>query len=434
MIEQTHSIQKINFDLNFATQEAAEKARRQYLTTFKRSVLPALTKVFDSYAKADEIIRINRLTIDLGAISPSPNATLLNQSIIQQIKKQLEVITVQKNNNAEKNIQIIELSASKMELIIHFLKYGYLPNTAIVFSFQEIMANLLEEKPISLVEKLKEAHRKNGDYILGRLVYQSTEAFLFQLLNEVLGLPIASQCRKMREQIIIKKVADSKSFPQDSLVALYKMAFSTEVLNFKPSNSFFKKIKIALLRKEEHKNEPTVASVNQFNESTSTWFCQYAGLILLHPFLSQFFQELGLLNTLKQFKNDATQLKAVTLLNYLANDVGEIPEQEIVFQKIICGVPLATPMPLIALSLIEKEEAKKMLTAVIKLWDALGNSSPDGLREGFLSRAGKFQKQENGWLLQIEPKTIDILIDKLPWNLAMVKLPWLKEMIWVEWR
>lgn len=434
MIEQAHSIQKVNFDLNFATQEAAEKARRQYLTTFQQAVLPALAKVFDSYAKADEIIRINRLTIDLGTIAPSPNATLLNESIIQQIKKQLGEITTQKNKNKKGNVQTIGLSASKMALITHFLKYGYLPTTALTFSFQEGMASLLAQKPIQLVETIKREYLENGAYILERLVYQSTETFIFQLLNKTLGVPITRQWQKLIAQIIVEKVADSNPFQQEALVALFQMAFSSEEFRPKPNLSFLKKIEIATLKKQEPKQDSIVGSVNQIKGNTSTWFCSYVGLILLHPFLSQFFHELGLLNTQKQFKNEITQLKAVALLNYLANDDGGMPEQEMVFQKTICGLPLATPMPSITLSPTEKKEAKNMLTAVIKLWNALGKSSPDGLREGFLSRAGKLQKQENGWLLQIEPKTIDILIDKLPWNLAMVKLPWLKEMIWVEWR
>ena len=75
-----------------------------------------------------------------------------------------------------------------------------------------------------------------------------------------------------------------------------------------------------------------------------------------------------------------------------------------------------------------------MLNAAIDNWTALGNISSLGLREGFIKREGKLHQQKEGWLLQIESSTIDILLDKISWNMSIVKFPWLKKIIWVEWR
>jgi len=175
---QIHSIKKVNFNLNFATQAAAEKARRKYLNTFQREVLPKLAKVFDEYATGDEIIRINRLTIDLGIIAPSADAKLLNQSIIVAIEKQLKGIIAQKDYTKDNNVRTIGLVSSKMELIVHFLKYGYLPTTAVPFSFQEVIKSALAEQPTQLLKIFQSTYQKNGNYILRRLVYQCTESFL----------------------------------------------------------------------------------------------------------------------------------------------------------------------------------------------------------------------------------------------------------------
>jgi len=35
--------------------------------------------------------------------------------------------------------------------------------------------------------------------------------------------------------------------------------------------------------------------------------------------------------------------------------------------------------------------------------------------------------------LYIEEKTIDILLDKLPWNLSIIKLKWMDEILTVHW-
>jgi hypothetical protein len=88
----------------------------------------------------------------------------------------------------------------------------------------------------------------------------------------------------------------------------------------------------------------------------------------------------------------------------------------------------------IHISSAEQAEADHLLAAVIEHWGALGTASPDGLREGFLQREGKLEKRQSGWFLHIENKTLDILLDRLPWNLSLLKLPWMEEILKVEWR
>ena len=81
----------------------------------------------------------------------------------------------------------------------------------------------------------------------------------------------------------------------------------------------------------------------------------------------------------------------------------------------------------------EKSESLDLLNSAIKHWGKLGKSSPEGLREGFLQRDGKLEKRRQGWYLTVDQKSIDILLDFLPWNLRIVKLPWMTEMLRVEW-
>jgi hypothetical protein len=74
-----------------------------------------------------------------------------------------------------------------------------------------------------------------------------------------------------------------------------------------------------------------------------------------------------------------------------------------------------------------------LLKNVISHWGALKNTSPDGLREVFLQRNGKLMIKDETATLQVERKSYDVLLEKLPWNISKVKLPWFKKIIFLEW-
>ena len=74
-----------------------------------------------------------------------------------------------------------------------------------------------------------------------------------------------------------------------------------------------------------------------------------------------------------------------------------------------------------------------MLQAVITHWKILKHTSISGLRESFLKRDGILRKKETGWLLQVERKTLDVLLDSIPWGFSTVLLPWNPQPLFVEW-
>jgi hypothetical protein len=161
-------------------------------------------------------------------------------------------------------------------------------------------------------------------------------------------------------------------------------------------------------------------------------YIQNAGLVILHPFLPQFFSTLG-------FASEAQLLqpeRALCLLHFLATGQMIAPEYELILPKILCNVPLSYPVQSdVALTASERAEAVALLEAVVRHWDALRNSSSDGLRGSFLVRNGKLTPHENGdWLLQVESMGFDILMDQLPWGISTIQLPWMRKMLWVEWR
>lgn len=168
-------------------------------------------------------------------------------------------------------------------------------------------------------------------------------------------------------------------------------------------------------------------------ETGTTLFIDHAGMVLLHPFLPSFFRTVGLLDD-KEFKDEASRHRAVHLLHYLASKETGLPEYALLLPKMLCAIPFDLPIDrYIELSATEMEEGENLLAVAIEHWGALGKTSPDGLREGFLQREGKLEKRESGWYLTVEKQTVDILLGRLPWGLSMVKFPWMKEILRVEW-
>lgn len=165
-----------------------------------------------------------------------------------------------------------------------------------------------------------------------------------------------------------------------------------------------------------------------------TSFVRHAGLVLLHPFLVPLMKTLGLLKPDKSFKNKKATAHAVSLLHYLSTGETAPPEYDLTLPKLLCSVSSRTSIDRYkTLSAAEKEEADSLLQAVIKHWGALGEVGNDSLRQGFLQRDGKLSRRDSDWLLQVESQTLDILLDRLPWGIGIVKLPWMTNMLFVEW-
>jgi hypothetical protein len=166
-------------------------------------------------------------------------------------------------------------------------------------------------------------------------------------------------------------------------------------------------------------------------EELSGLYVDHAGLVLLHPFLPQFFRALGIAGDDKILAAD----RALQLLHFLATGKEQVAEYELLFPKLLCGLPTnALAGKPAGLTPEEREEASALLSAVVSHWDALKNTGQDGLRETYIKRPGKISRRNDGdWLLQVESKSYDILLDRLPWGISMVRLPWMARMLRVEW-
>ncbi|MEG3437608.1 contractile injection system tape measure protein [Pannus brasiliensis CCIBt3594] len=158
----------------------------------------------------------------------------------------------------------------------------------------------------------------------------------------------------------------------------------------------------------------------------------HTGLILLHPFLTTLFDAAGITEPDGIGHRD----RAATLLYFLATGREDLHEYELGLIKILLGLEPETPLFSAAGTLreIDRSEAETVLHSAIHYWNVLKNTSIEGLRSSFLQRPGLLRKTENGWLLQIEPRAFDLLLQHLPWSIGIIKLPRMKSPLYTEWQ
>ena len=172
----------------------------------------------------------------------------------------------------------------------------------------------------------------------------------------------------------------------------------------------------------------------EVTESEVEIYIANAGLVLISPYLPQLFRMLDL--TLEsKFKDERAAERAIHLLQFAANESCDSPEFLLPLNKLLCGVATGVPIvrgiePLPK----EKEAIEGMLSAIIRNWAIIGNTSVQGLRQSFLQRGGLLQLQGENWRLKVEQKGMDVLLDRLPWSFSIIKYPWMPRPIHVEWR
>lgn len=176
-------------------------------------------------------------------------------------------------------------------------------------------------------------------------------------------------------------------------------------------------------------------------------YIENAGMVILAAYLHGFFKRTGLVEG-REFVSENAQWKAVHLLQWMVygekgmiekeaadKDEETTNEHELILNKIFCGIDIAEPVPLeIDLTESEKEEATQLLQSVIQNWSIINRISVHALQTTFLQKEGKLKRVDKSWNLFIHrDSALDIIIDRLPWSISMIKLPWNKDMVYVEW-
>jgi len=164
-----------------------------------------------------------------------------------------------------------------------------------------------------------------------------------------------------------------------------------------------------------------------------------AGLVLAGPFLPHLWSQLEMLTRDRVgkllWKDRLSAVRAVRLLQLLIDGDTHAPEQSLALNRLMCGLPLEEPLPPgIEPTANELQACNALLEAIVADWTALDNTSVEGLRDTFLRRTGKLDRDPDGYRLTVQPRSFDMLLDRLPWSFSTIQQPWMPWPVITMWR
>lgn len=449
----------------------------------KDELFPRLETLFDEYKFHDEIVRFDELTLNL-SVQKGHDFSLLPDEIYRQLKekidRQMPFQKELKNDSAEsfepekQNVRRISAAQNSGDVFLFFLENGHLPwygkeeqisifvdletwektlenrfffrsldqilgtsetaaNRFILQFPDEIVTAYLRRKNLrihaetSAILKISQNLEKDGRRIFLKLLirlahddFPGVSKKLDRLISRVIKAEESGTKKADIQEIMQFKTLFQRILPETSLQdsVLEKI---DRLIEGKP-----------LIPNEVHQLQDTKLEPF-FKEENNQIGVQNAGLILLHPFLKQFFTATGITGKQGNLSPENFDL-AVQTLHFLATGNENVFEGNLVFEKFLCGVPLK--MPVQQKSLLTdsiKTEATDLLVEVVRYWPALKNTSADGLRQLFIQRDGKLIQEDTKYRLIVERKAQDILLESLSWNIAVIKLPWISNILFTEW-
>ena len=213
--------------------------------------------------------------------------------------------------------------------------------------------------------------------------------------------------------------------------------------------SFVKSLPILQEKTEnEFKNIVNMISEKLMPEEEKNWligepmsdpkifFIDNAGLCLLSAWFLRLLSMLDYLNEArKDIKDTKSRIRAIFLLQYLTcQEEKEYRETELVFNRLLVGLPMHIPLPKrLELTAEEKQIADSLLSAVKAHWPKMNGTSMKGFLQSFVTRTGRLEEQDEKWVLTVDDRTYDIPLDSVPWGFRQIRLPWMKKYIQVKW-
>jgi|CXWL01.1.fsa_nt_gi hypothetical protein len=475
----THLVNRLHFEVGCPKQEQAFTLRQNFALTLQPEIVEIIDEVCSEYVSEHEWLRIDRLELDLGRLSPNT----LTRDFVAAFREQFGKELAKQFGAFSGERRYESKQYSHLELFCYFMRLGTLPwwvhetdveinaialtlcinmpaSVRTFFYQQKLNRSVWTRAALQLDDAAKSAiialfnelrdvetlliqwieTSKTSDIGFDEQVKMtaSVRRALLLYAPEV----IDNQDYESAIPVVLDKVIDvaSADWPE-SMLQLAKAAFGEQQQISKHGASLealiseFASEQSPLDTRQRHNDSSSDSSFPADTELAmeQRYVVYHSGVILLAPFFRQFFDDCGLLNGL-EWKSRDSQYQAVHLLKYLTADLKTTAEYSLVLEKLICGIAIEEPIPLDAV-LQEQQmyQAHELLTSVIEHWQALKNTSINGLRETFLKRDGLITRKNDGWLLQVERKTPDVLLDSIPWGYSTIPLPWNGYLIHVEW-
>lgn len=458
----THLVNSLQFHLTCRDEWLAFNLRQNFAHTLQDQIAEIIDRVCSEQVGEQESVRIERIQVDMGTFTAHALSSSFRPVFLQKFE---QALTEQLSKIPPTSVKTSAASPEE-DLLEYFLQYGRLPwwTSGTDFDPATISAALIQEPD----NRLKQFFTKNktSAAIWARAAWQLNDTAKNRLIALFDELAAAQQTFTVwRGELEPAAGNDQPGSGTQATVQTWILLHAPDIFNadgqapalwklfslhapelVQPANKEASTQLNNQLRSIATKNNwpleaakpaASPAAVTGITAATTDpeirYTTQHAGLMLLMPFLKQLFTQLGLWSDQEWTSRDA-QFKAVHLLQYLATGELTPPEYTLTLEKICCGLAVSMPVPLsVTLEETDINEATSLLQSVIEHWKSLKHTSVSGLRETFLKREGILTKKDNDWLLRIERKTVDVLLDNIPWGFAIARQPWSREVIFVEW-
>ncbi|MFT4016068.1 MAG: contractile injection system tape measure protein [Agriterribacter sp.] len=394
-----HIIERQCIAINFEDPSLHIGIQNRVAELFYTRLQPRMENLFNEIADDDHIAVIDKLEIDCGHLPAKHWEDEWVDCTIRKLKEQLNVIS-------KKKMAAADIQAD----FFYFLQQGQLPWNSRVKSLKTFEQSIVMDHVF--LEALKNIFPENN--VVERLTRRFSAGFITKLIYA------------LTENEIQYEPGKAGTFNVANLQLI------TGQLSTRQMEVHLKNLAKAIAPGKKNNSKPAT-------DKTSTPvppnpYIGNAGIILLHPFLPALFEALHL-TIQQQWVNEDAQHRAVLITAYIASGREDLPEFELALNKLICGLDIPDTLRQIpeAITVETVSACEEMITAAIQHWTALKNTGIEAFRETFLQRDGKITSVDKGWLLQVEQKGVDVLLNSLPWGIGVVKLPWMKAPIYTEW-
>ena len=257
-------------------------------------------------------------------------------------------------------------------------------------------------------------------------------AALSQKLRDPVEL-LATLVRRILDKLSVAELALLHSFPVSQMVVSERDLWK-EILVLVPELRTPLPEKERKLKKKQQAVEEAGPVEPELLETGEGTTIMNAGLILLWPFLGRYFDFLNLTDG-RNFIGEDEKIRAIQLSEYIVTGKTALDVFNLSLNKLLCGAAqdVAIP-PVLDLKPEEEELTGKMLVGAISNWEKMNTTRPETFRESFLQREGRLYLLEDRWELTVERKAYDMLLNTLPWNIAMIQLNWMPLRLVINWR
>ena len=289
---------------------------------------------------------------------------------------------------------------------------------------------LPEEKERLSSEEIKEpSHRLQQQQ---KLIPEEKERLSPEEINE-------PSYRLQQQQKLLLEKNDRLSFEESNklshrLQQQQKLLPEEKEIKMQSDKDFVQYLSLRYKKSKESFQDDSL-SQEIVSDEKQRFFIKNAGLVIFNPMIPTFFRHLGYLNKEDNFKSIRHRIRAVHLLQVLTGIQSKHYDHLLQLNKIICGLDTGFPIdPVFRITKREKEEAAELLESVLDHWSILKGTSIGGFQESFIQRDGVIEKNGHDWIVHVENKSIDILLDDLPWSINLLSFPWNEFVIHVEWK